>query len=277
MYLTINLIGGLGNQLFMIYAAFSFAKKNNMELIFEYKNILDCGFRRTTYWNNMFLHIKDKCDTINKKTFVTILEKEFAYNPLPKPKKNTILKGYFQSNKYFNEFYEPIYKILKIDDLKHNLVKKHKNLIKNNSIALHFRLADYKDIQHIHPLINNGYYIDALQYIIDTTNNDQWTVNYFCEECDIKEVNNKINEIKSNFSNLQFERISYEISDWEQMLLMSLCEHNIIANSTFSWWGAYFNNNKDKIVCYPSIWFGSAIKHNTKDLFPEKWTKISAN
>ena len=65
------------------------------------------------------------------------------------------------------------------------------------------------------------------------------------------------------------------MSDWEEMLAMSLCNHNIIANSTFSWWGAYFNSNEDKIVCYPSVWFGPELKNNnTVDLFPEEWKCI---
>ena len=53
---------------------------------------------------------------------------------------------------------------------------------------------------------------------------------------------------------------------------MSKCEHNIIANSSFSWWGTYFNNNSEKIVCYPNIWNGST--NETKDLFPKNWNKI---
>jgi len=62
------------------------------------------------------------------------------------------------------------------------------------------------------------------------------------------------------------------------MLMMSLCQHNIIPNSTFSWWGAYFNSNTEKIVCYPDVWFGPAVsKRIVDDLFPESWTKISCH
>ena len=57
---------------------------------------------------------------------------------------------------------------------------------------------------------------------------------------------------------------------------MSLCQHNIVANSSFSWWGAYFNQNPSKIVTYPSKWFGPAHGNNkTDDLFPESWVKIN--
>ena len=57
------------------------------------------------------------------------------------------------------------------------------------------------------------------------------------------------------------------------MIYLSSCQHNIIANSTFSWWGAYLNQNKHKIVTYPSIWFG--FNANTSDLFPTDWIKIN--
>ena len=77
------------------------------------------------------------------------------------------------------------------------------------------------------------------------------------------------------FPDLKFEKIDDSIEDWEQVIIMSLCEHNIIANSSFSWWGAYFNKNINKIVCYPDKWFGPKGPHNqTKDLCPDSWNKI---
>ena len=88
-------------------------------------------------------------------------------------------------------------------------------------------------------------------------------------------VNKQIHLIKEKFTELEFIMCNHKLQDWEQMLQMSLCKHNIIANSTFSWWGAYLNNNKDKIVCIPQKWFGPAIKHNQKDLYLPEWSIIN--
>jgi hypothetical protein len=55
---------------------------------------------------------------------------------------------------------------------------------------------------------------------------------------------------------------------------MSMCNHNIIANSSFSWWAAFLNDNSNKEIFYPSKWFGLDLTHDTGDLFPKKWTKI---
>ena len=98
---------------------------------------------------------------------------------------------------------------------------------------------------------------------------------YFCENDDIDDVMVTINKLKNKFSSFNFMRADNNLKDWQQLILMSLCHHNIIANSSFSWWAAYLNNWNDKIVCYPSIWFGTALTHNTIDLCPLEWTKIN--
>ena len=76
----------------------------------------------------------------------------------------------------------------------------------------------------------------------------------------------------------KFIKSDQSIEDWKQMLMMSCCRHNIIANSSFSWWSAYFNSHTDKIVCYPSQWFGPNLAHNdTRDLCPDSWKKIDVS
>jgi hypothetical protein len=82
--------------------------------------------------------------------------------------------------------------------------------------------------------------------------------------------------LQDAYRDLKFIRVENTFEDWEQMLLMSCCHHNIIANSSFSWWSAYFNKWSDKIICYPSVWFGPESTHNTKDLCPKNWNKIQA-
>ena len=84
--------------------------------------------------------------------------------------------------------------------------------------------------------------------------------------------------IKNKFTTL-FSKINYKFiknkEDYEEMLIMSNCAHNIIANSSFSWWGAWMNDNPNKIVIYPSVWFGPKLsKHNLKDLCPSTWIKL---
>jgi hypothetical protein len=85
----------------------------------------------------------------------------------------------------------------------------------------------------------------------------------------------KIENLQKRFPDYTFLRASPVLEDWEQLLLMSLCKYNIIANSSFSWWGAYLNRDESKIVCYPDLWFGPASNNNTRDLFPDNWIEIN--
>ena len=171
---------------------------------------------------------------------------------------NILLRGYFQNYNYFESYHEEITELLKIKEKQNKLKSKIKIL--ENSISLHFRIGDYKYGNHI--ILNLNYYKKALARIINLTNIKEWNV-YICYEfVDNYIVNKHVNELTQTFKNLNFFKVDNEFKDWEQMLIMSLCDHNIIANSTFSWWSAFYNNNKDKIVVIPNKWVFFSIEKN---------------
>jgi len=155
------------------------------------------------------------------------------------------------------------------------LVKEKNNIDLENVISMHFRLGDYKLYPDTHPILSEEYYNSALNCVLEQEQtNKSMKVLYFCEDSDIDEVEKILHKIKTEYPLIIFVRANPLLNDWEQLLLMSLCKHNIIANSTFSWWAAYLNNNPSKIVCYPEKWFGPKVEHDLSDLFPEDWVKI---
>ena len=188
-----------------------------------------------------------------------------------------MLVGYFQSPLYFNDCKDTICKLIKLEQQQIAIKTKFlfelgRELDLKTTVSLHFRLGDYKKYPNIHPILKETYYKNALSYIQRTTNVK--TALFFCENEDITDVNGTIHELRKTFPTIEFIRANSRLEDWEQMLLMSLCEYNIIANSTFSWWGAYLNNNSTKVVCYPSLWFGPQAGHDTSTLFTIDWIKI---
>jgi hypothetical protein len=229
-----------------------------------------------------------------------IRDKEFAYNALPKPYGSNImdkfLYGYFQSAKYFDHHRDNMFQMIQLEGIKTKVLDKYPQYkylsesLNNNTISMHFRLGDYKKLQGYHPVLPKEYYLNALLYIkkalsnlkINNINNSEsgsLKILYFCENCqeDLADVEKTIHYLKSHLNqNIIFEKIDVSLEDWEQMIIMSLCSCNIIANSTFSWWGAYLNTTNN-IVCYPKTWFGAKIKHNIKDLFLDNWIQISNN
>jgi hypothetical protein len=144
-----------------------------------------------------------------------------------------------------------------------------------NAVSMHFRIGDYKKIQDFHPLATYEYYERSLEYFKSVHPNKEFNILYFCEDCDIDDVLSIINKLVNKFPMYNFTRGLNTLEDWQQMLLMSCCHHNIIANSSFSWWAAYLNSNKDKIVCYPSVWFGKVANIDTRDLCLPDWIRVN--
>jgi len=297
-FITCHLKGGLGNQLFQIFNALRNALKyNGHRIVFTNASLIDNSYR-STYWQTLLDALQKYTMSIRYSDFKTVIrEKEFAYNSLDAEiflsittnNPNILFDGYFQSPKYFEDMYPTIYPFLQIAE-KQEIVRKkldNLNVELNNAVtvSMHFRLGDYKFLENHHPVLKKEYYVDALKYISLHSPKTITHVLYFYQndDEDVKEVQKIISALKEQFQDIQFISI-YSLSginrldDWEQMLAMSCCRHHIIANSTFSWWGAYLSkssSNSNKIVCYPSIWFGPALKHhNTSDLFPEEWKNI---
>ena len=293
--LTCNLMGGLGNQLFQIFTVISYSIKYKHMFKFINSEFLGSGqtIRRKTYWNSFLFRLSGFLMKTYPHFDVIYKQDKFSFEEIPRGylkethnsntnnSTNILLHGYFQSYKYFQENINTIYRILNIDELKIDVLdevikKYHTNDFLEKSVSMHFRLGDYKKVPDCHPIMSIEYYKKSLQYIV-TKLEYLPNVLYFCEDHDIKDVNETIQVLKSDFPTVEFERASNELDDWKQMLLMSCCNHNIIANSSFSWWGAYLNKNPDKIVCYPSIWFGPKMeKNDLRDLFPAEWNKITA-
>ena len=285
--LTCNLMGGLGNQLFQIFTVISYAIKYKHMFKFISAEYLggDGSTKRRTYWQSFLFKLSGFLMDQYPNFDIVISENGFSFKELPyehlkyNNNVNIIFSGYFQSYKYFQENYDIICRILNIAekrlDIIEEVVKNHHSLeFLEKSISMHFRLGDYKNKQDYHPIMTDEYYKNSLQYIVDKLDYTP-TVLYFCEDEDLETVNQTIQLLKKDFPTIEFERASNSLDDWQQMLLMSCCNHNIIANSSFSWWGAYFNVNNVKIVCYPSVWFGRAMSDvDVSDLFPDEWVKI---
>lgn len=271
--ITCILMGGLGNQLFQIFTLIAHSINTNQKFILPEK--LPVYDKRHTYWNSLLINLQEYISNTGSLKWIQYNEPNFHYNKLPLLDDNLILNGYFQSYKYFETNYKEICDKLGLYQMRNTIKQKYFTRM-DNTISLHFRMGDYKNMPNHHPLISDNYYINSLHHIVRVTKQEHWNVLYTCEETDDEIVLSRIRNIKNIFKELKFIKIDNSLKDYEQMLLMSVCDHNIIANSSFSWWSAYINDNIHKIVCYPSMWFGIANSNlNIKDLHLNSWNKIS--
>lgn len=295
--LSCYLMGGLGNQMFQIFATMGLGMKYKKRVTFPYSKKLETGLTRPTYWDTIFSEIKSATTYNAENPYITdqhnayimtrtqlILERNFKHDVgIIHAVENMYdqeycLKGYFQTPKYFAESWNAILNELKLREKKEIIKQKYFEPTDKKTVSLHFRLGDYLEKQECHNVLSIRYYVSSIQKIIDKTGIDNLKIIFFFEEGDRERVNISISVLKKRFHNVEFVEIDTNIPDWEQMLYMSSCDHNIIANSSFSWWGAYLNENSDKIVCCPNTWFGPAMRHNdVSDMIPHDWNRINEN
>lgn len=299
--ITVLIIGGLGNQLFQVFAALATAIRNGDTCYFLY-TMKDASGKRDTYWNTLFHNLTPMtviANAGNVDRFMklpTYKEPTFRYSQLPgKTATNSVplkLVGYFQSDKYFADVRDEVYEKMQLLEQQRHIQAMFAESVWFScgvvTVAMHFRIGDYAQIQEAHPILSLEYYKRALKHIITHASLPsspaepaaKFNVLIFNQACDNAVIVDHMRELKSDPAfarTCRFHKVQDMFDDWKQMLLMSVCDHNIIANSTFSWWGAYLNQTPGKIVCYPSTWFGPALqKHDTIDLFPADWVRMQS-
>lgn len=249
--------GGLGNYLFEISAAYALALKHNDVAVFDKSTALVVHKPIDRYINNIFRNLTFdhgvKYPNIYKET-------NFNYNELPYVN-NLLLIGYFQSELYFKEYRTEILELFSIDnETKNYIATKYKELFEKPNYSIHVRRGDYLKLQEHHPPCPIEYYEKAID-IIDGRNK---TCLVFSDDIDWCVSN-------LNIPNAVF----ISEADYISLYMMSICNDNIIANSSFSWWGAWLNNNDNKKVVAPKAWFGPAKKDfDTSDIIPKNWIVI---
>lgn len=273
-YISTNIQGGLGNQLFQIANLLIYYNKINekKEIIFKYEEKLDNFFNleRKTFWNSLFLNQfklidKEKYDKLN---FQIINEKEphkSFINLLNDMPGNIKFDGYFQTFKYYDSIIRyQIKSLLYSNESLVNSAVNHYNNIKNNfnvtdddMISMHIRRTDYVYSSDFHHPLELDYYKKAL----DIAKNKKVVV-----------FSDDIEWCKSVFNN---DMYFVEINNVEiEFLLMTLFKHNIIANSTFSLWASYISPYQDKLVIAPKQWYANNVSIDYNELYHNYITHI---
>ncbi len=269
--LIIHINAGLGNQLFMLFAGISKAI-DEKRIFLIYPN---SDNTRNFYFNNFYSWLSSHIITdIHKYQLTCYNESSFHFNKIPD--NYDFISSYFQSEKYFVHNYEILREMFKIDDFQNKYQFKNKN-----NIALHLRLGDYYKAGLL--VLSSNYYVDALNILKEKLgDNDFYNYNFivFGEKEDNLIITEKINQINSNFENkLNMIKI-YDcyndniLNDFEELILMSNCDHFIMSNSTYSWWGSYLCKNKNKIVICPSQSFHSLNDVDRRDHYPDNYIQI---
>jgi hypothetical protein len=254
---TSNLIGGLGNYMFQISAAYSLCLDNGDELIYNIRDRWQVHKPIENYTNN----ILSKINFIEENLQIESQYQEpyFHFKKIPY-NKNLRINGYFQSEKYFIHNKEKILNLFSIDEESKNLIdKKYSKILEKNTCSLHVRRGDYLNLPNHHPSCSLEYYLES--------------INQFEKDTLFLIFSDDLDWCKENFKGENFIFIEGN-EDYIDLWTMSLCKNNIIANSTFSWWGAWLNTNPTKKVLCPSVWFGNSITNNTIDLMPKTWKII---
>lgn len=278
--------GGLGNQLFQYATGRRIAMLHNTKLFLDTTHYANYSHRNfgLSYFNTDFTEIN------NYKVFALkhpshFLKMQLGYVPVIREKfeqsqnidtfpGNCILEGYWANENYFVDIRDVLLNEMQIKQtFKSTGFNYYQNVISGtNAISVHIRRGDYlkPENKSIFQSLNVEYYKEAMNIIYSKVTDP---IFYFFSD-DMKWV-------KANFpkqTNYFYVNEDNILKDFEELILMSLCQHNIIANSTFSWWGGWLNGNPGKVIIQTSQWYSDAtyqaLFENNQALYAENFTRI---
>lgn len=299
--IIVKLMGGLGNQLFQYAAGRALSLKLNQPLkldISMYEGPDQGGVTKRVYElhrYNIEAEIATPAETaglINKKPsilkraiakyisktklapheFHFFKEKSFAFDPeFAKINQSVYLEGHWQSEKFFAAYAARIAAEFTLKETPTGENAKLLAKIKNcDSVALHIRRGDYAnnpEVMRTHNLLPLSYYQNAIAILEKSVENPMFYI--FSDDPSWAAENLKINHPVICITNNDSDH------GYEDLRLMAACQHNIIANSSFSWWGAYLNSNPAKQVYAPAKWFAKE-DIDTKDAVPDSWVRVAS-
>lgn len=253
-----KLQGGLGNQLFQWAYGKSLSNLSDQPYYLDLSSYYSNNpaiTPRSYELKKLNISTPEIIDIISA---AIIVNDNFEYKPYrPDPAQNHYLDGYWQSEKYFKESESLIRTILQPQE---EILLSLLDIVDFNqiSVSLHIRRTDYLTSNNFHPVQNLNYYNKALKTI------GKYNKLYIVSD-DIVWCKN----------NLKYDKMVFveNTTNIQDLYIMSMCHHNIIANSSFSWWGAWLNSNPKKIVIAPKNWFGNK-NINTSDIIPSEWITL---
>ncbi len=277
---SIGYLGRLGNQMFQFASSLGISRMIGVQIVFPIENcsreigggpidpktgikmnvkcnLLDCFDIPSEYFVPM--------NTINPR--YVYQENDFKFNPeVKKIGPDTDLYGYFQDEKYFLEIREEILNIFRFREEFKSEAKSYwidkisPELGKNCPISLHIRRGDYILYPDHHPVCSPEYYSEAIKEFPE-------------ESSKFLIFSDDIEWCKKEFIGERFIFIDSGNS-YSDLKIMTMCEHHIIANSSYSWWGAWLNTKEGKKVIAPSRWFGDLIKKDSSQIYSHEWKVI---
>ena len=289
--IIVQLKGGLGNQLFQYAAGLSLAMRHNVEVKVDITQLQqpdkEIGTSRYFELENLEdppeVATVSEINALTRRPFLEIYLEKFlpSYKRIVYNEKrfefdknfynaasNIYLKGYRQSEQYFSSIESHIrstfhFKPTVISGI-HGYLE---SLVGKETVSIHIRRGDYTNhkVRSLHGTLEEQYYQDAIDKISSALENPVFLI--FSDSIDWVKKNIKFTR------NVEFVSGTVTKNHYEDFFIISRCKHNIIANSSFSWWAAWLNPNPVKIVIAPKKWFNNA-PYNTKDLIPDGWLRI---